>query len=180
MRKIKFGINIVLLFLLIDVLTTCNYETNNEKQKTLLSYREFYKYVDGKEKWLIDTLFLDVKHVCLRYPHTCVLSFEKNTSTHINYLVSKESDGVYVNNCKLDPIDPNYHLFSNASEIICLCEKYHVRQINICHNPRELNIQLEQTNDSIVYMKCYEEKNYRSVLDTSDTELRWDVHVIKP
>lgn len=179
MGKIKFDISNVLFFIIV-VLSSCDCKTNIVKQNQLISYQEFYKYLDGKEKWLIDTLFLNVRHVCLRYPHTCVFGFENNTSTHINYLVSKKNDGIYVNNCKLDSIDPNYHLFANVSEIICLCEKYHVRQINICHNPRELNIQIEQTNDSIVYMKCSEENNFRSALDTSNTELRWDVHVLKP
>ena len=176
-----------IFFACVFILFSCS-DSKPTKEKQKIAYGAFYDYVNGREIWLVDSLFSNLESVVYRYEHGCVFQFSQPWCTmgksrilpvilrNENIFIGPTSIDSYRSKLKKEGQDIVYD-FSRAEEIIKLLENYKIESVHISHNPRRLDVLFVRTEDSLVSMFYSENEEIHKIRsDSSCMKRGWSVY----
>ncbi len=178
----------LILICVIFCICACSSVQQVSEEEFTPRYREFYDYAQGRETWLIDTIFLGVSSVNLRYEHGGVFYFNQSICkggerTLLPIIIRDEK--LYIGNIHLDTFflkakirgcDINCD-FSNAIKIIKLLEDYRIGDISVNHESKSIEVDFFERGDSIIKMHySATEEVHRINSDSSCVMKGWSIY----
>lgn len=168
MGKIIFFI--VLFF---SLLCSCSFDKSRIHSNKCV-YSQFYNYANGKENWMIDTLFEGIEYIDHRYKNSCLLSFLERWDScqgpGTRALVFIKNKQIYIPRTHIDsfeyPSCIDKRKFKYAEEIVRVLDEYDIESLHVGHAPKYLHINFIEQNDTIVSM-TYSEESIKSVIQDS-------------
>ena len=177
-----------LLVCVVFCICACGSTPQVSEEEFTPRYGEFYSFAKGRETWLIDTIFLGVSSVNLRYEHGAGFYFSQpickgRKRTPLPIIIRDEK--LYIGNIPLDTFllrakirgcDINYD-FSNAIKIIKLLEDYRIGDISVNHESKSIEVDFFERGDSIIKMHySATEEVHRINSDSSCVMKGWSIY----